>query len=106
MHDAFNPEILLDPGKPDAYAQYFYDRLNPLTHLDAYSRGPAMNFLCGERDTHVPPDGALRFRSALGETYPNGGDHVHVNLIPGMTHLDVRNPGLWWPDCLAWLTRP
>ena len=25
---------LLDPGQPDAYARYFYDQLNPLTHLE------------------------------------------------------------------------
>jgi len=27
-------------------------------------------FLCGEKDTHVPADGALRFQAALGRATP------------------------------------
>ncbi len=105
MHDVFDPAIPLPPGEPDAYAQYFYDHLNPLTHLAAYARGPAINFICGERDTHVPPDGALRFRAALRDAHPSAADNVQVNLVPGMGHLGVRDTGLWWPACLAWLAR-
>jgi dienelactone hydrolase len=105
MQDVFNPEIPLPPGEPDAYAQYFYDNLNPLTHMAAYAHGPAINFVCGERDTHVPPSGALRFQAALREAYPSVADHIQVNFIPGMEHLGVRDPKLWWPDCRAWLTR-
>ena len=56
MHDLFEPHKLLSPGEPDAYARYFYDHLDPMTHLAAYPRGPAVYFVCGERDTHVPPD--------------------------------------------------
>jgi len=105
MHDVFDPEKLLPTGEPDAYAQYFYDYLNPLTHLNAFAHGPSINFVCGEKDTHVPPDGALRFQAAIRKDYPNIADHVQTNLIPGMGHLDVRNSELWWPNCLAWLTR-
>ncbi len=104
MQDLFDPATLLPPGEADAYAQYFYDRLNPLTHLTAYAHGPAINFICGERDTHVPPDGAHRFQTALYQTYPGTGDNVQVHVIPGMGHLDIRDTKLWWPDCLAWLT--
>jgi len=102
MQDIRNPGILLPSGEPDAYAQYFYDHLNPLTHLTTYAHGPDINFVCGEKDTHVPPDGALRFQSALREAYPSKIDRVLVKLIPGMGHmLDSK---LWWPDCFAWLT--
>lgn len=104
MQDVVNPGNLLPPGEPDAYAQYFYDLLNPLTHLAAYRHGPDINFICGELDTHVPPDGALRFQSALREAYPEAGERVQVSFIPGAGHMDVGRTELWWPDCLSWLT--
>jgi dienelactone hydrolase len=104
MHDLFNASILLPPGKPDAYAQYFFDHLNPLTHLSTYAHSPAMNFVCGEKDTHVPPDGALRFQEALQEAYPTIANRVEVNLISGMEHLGALDSTLWWPTVLAWLT--
>jgi dienelactone hydrolase len=103
MQEILNPGTLLPPGVPDAYAQYFYDHLNPLTHLNAYAHGPEINFVCGEKDTHVPPDGALRFQSALRAAYPSAADRVQVNLIPGMGH--IMDSKLWWPECFAWLTR-
>jgi dienelactone hydrolase len=105
MHDLSEPDRLLPPGEPDAYARYFYDHLDPMTHLAVYARGPALYFVCGERDTHVPPDGALRFQAALREAHPSAGEAVQVRLVPGMVHLGVRDPALWWPDCLGWLTR-
>jgi dienelactone hydrolase len=105
MQDLFNPGVLLPPGEPDAYAQYFYDHLNPLTHLAAFGHGPAIHFVCGEQDTHVPPASALRFQTALQEASPAAGDHVQVTLLPGLGHLDFSDPHPWWSDCLAWLTR-
>lgn len=105
MRNPFNSGIILPPGEPDAYAQFFYDHLNPLTHLAAFAHGPAIYFICGEQDTHVPPDGALRFQAALRESYPVAGEHVQVKLIPGLGHMDFDNPQPWWSDCLAWLSR-
>jgi uncharacterized protein len=105
MQDLFNPGMLLPPGEPDAYAQYFYDHLNPLTHLAAFGHGPTIHFVCGEQDTHVPPDAALRFQTALREASPAAGDHVQVTLLPGLGHMDFSDPQPWWSDCLAWLTR-
>jgi dienelactone hydrolase len=103
MHDAFDPGRPLDPGEPDAYARYFYDRLNPLTHLERYSHGPRIRFFCGERDTHVPADGALRFQAALRRVHPEAAERVRVEVIPGLAHMDVREPSRWWPGCLRWL---
>lgn len=104
MHDLSNPGNLLPTGEPDAYAQYFYDHLNPLTHLAAYTHAPTMYFICGEQDTHVPPDGALRFQAALRGAYPVAADHVQVSLLSGMGHLDFLKSHSWWSDCLEWLT--
>jgi alpha-beta hydrolase superfamily lysophospholipase len=110
--DWLRPGMQLQPGipalmgEPDAYAQYFYDRLNPLTHLEAYTHAPDISFVCGEQDTHVSPDGALRFQKALRERYPDAGEKVQVTLVPGRGHMDLADPGLWWPEGLRWLTRP
>lgn len=104
MEDAFHPGTPLPPGKADQYAEYFYHRLNPLTNLASYAHDPAIYFLCGEKDTHVPPDGAFRFQSALREIHPAAAEQIRIHLISGLRHLDIRDHRLWWPDCLAWLT--
>ena len=101
MHDLFEPDRLLPTGTPDRYAQYFYDRFDPLTHLDGYARGPAITFECGEKDTHVPPDGALRFQQALRKHNPEAAARVRVNLIPGLKHLDYQDP-IFLSNCIAW----
>lgn len=104
MHDAFNPSQLLDQGNADAYAQYFYDQLNPSTHLGRYSHVPAINFYCGEKDTHVPAALAFNFQTALRRKYPEKSANVSIDLIPDLTHLDVRDPSRWWPECFHSLT--
>ncbi len=101
MRGAANPQVPMPQGEPDAYARYFYDHLNPLTHLDCYAHKPAMRFVCGEQDNHVPPDGALRFQKALGQAA-----NIEVRLVPGKGHMDLADPGLWWPEMLKWLTAP
>lgn len=105
MRDLFYPDTLLDPGLPDAYAQYFYDQFNPLTHLSAYTHAPAITFECAATDTHVPPDGAQRFQAALRQSAPSAVDHLRVNLIPDTGHMDAREP-IFWQNCLAWFTEP
>ncbi|WP_374989318.1 alpha/beta fold hydrolase (plasmid) [Priestia megaterium] len=105
MEDALHPGNLLHTGESDSYAQYFYDNLNPLTHLSAYANDSDIHFICGEMDTHVPPDGAFRFQSALQEAYPTEVDKIKVTLLPNFKHLDVRDSNLWWLDCLRELTR-
>jgi dienelactone hydrolase len=105
MQDLFDPGALLAPGMPDAYAQYFYDQLNPLTHLSAYAHAPAITFECAANDTHVPPDGAQRFQAALRQSVPAAASSIRVNLIPDTGHLDTRKP-IFWQNCLAWFTQP
>jgi dienelactone hydrolase len=88
------------PGEPDAYAQFFYDRFNPLTHLEAYRLRPAIAFECGAEDRHVPPQGALRFRDALGAASGADPDRVRVNLHPGAGHTTTEP---MWRNALEWL---
>lgn len=105
MRDLMDPARLLPQGQADAYAQWFYDRLDPLTHLDAYAHGPAITFECGADDTHVPPDGALRFRDALREAHPRLAERVRVNLHPGIGHIDGAQSPRLIQNCLTWFLK-
>jgi dienelactone hydrolase len=94
---------LVGPGKPDAYAQWLYDRINPLTHADAYAHRPAITFECGADDDHVPPDGAQRFREALlAGPYAGSPGRIRVGLHAGIRH--EYTPEMW-ENCLAWFRR-
>jgi dienelactone hydrolase len=104
MHGFDNPAELLDQGQPDAYAQWFYDHLDPLTHIERYARRPAIAFECGQDDFHVRADGARRFHDALRSQYPGAAERVRITEHRGLGHLDaVRSPQLH-QRCLAWLT--
>lgn len=108
MHDVHAPSRKVAPGSPDAYARYFYDTLNPLTHLSNYARtqparAPHMLLACGGDDHHIPASDALRFQEALRGTDPAAADRVHVHIEPGLVHLEMRNDR-FWQRALAWFT--
>lgn len=105
MRELNNPDHVLPPGAPDAYAQFFYDSFNPLTHLERYAGAPEIRFICGDRDTHVPPAGAVRFQAALREQYPAAAERVEIKMIADMEHRGSGQLEQWWPECLAWLAR-
>jgi dienelactone hydrolase len=103
MRDISDPSRVVPQGEPGAYAQWFYNQLDPLSHLNNYAHAPAIAFECGADDTHVGPEAALRFRDALAKAYPDAGTGVQVRLHPGIGHLEAgQNPALF-QNCLAWL---
>jgi dienelactone hydrolase len=104
MRDIRDPSRILPQGEPDAYARWFYDQLDPLSHLDSYAHAPAIAFECGADDTHVPPDGALRFRDALAKAHPHAAERIRVTLHPGTGHIDAAQKPELFQNCLAWLT--
>jgi hypothetical protein len=100
MKDYNNPEVDFSQGEPDAYARFFYEMFNPLTHLECYSHFPAIAFECGAADTLVPPDGALRFQEALKGKYQYDPNLFSFNLHDNVGHdPDVRR---MWENCLGW----
>jgi uncharacterized protein len=104
MRKLDDPELMLEQGDADPYARWLYERLDPCRNLDAYARGPAIAFECGGDDTHVPPEGALRFKAALEGAHPAAGKRVRVTVHPGLDHLQAgRSPELA-RRCLAWLS--
>jgi hypothetical protein len=90
---------LVQFGEVGAYAQFFYEQINPLTNLGGYAHRPAITFECGAEDDHVPPDGALRFRTALQQTYQEQPDRLRVNLHPDVGHQST--PAMW-QNSLEW----
>lgn len=91
---------VIDQGTADRYAQFFYDSLDPMTHLDSYARAPAISFECGADDLHVHAQAALAFLAALKPTYSGDPDRMRVHLQPGVGH-----EGTWasWKRSLAWM---
>ena len=108
MLDLRCPEpTILPQGTPDAYARFFYEKFNPITHLAQYAHAPEIHFINGETDTHVPPEAAFRFKAGLTELYPQAAEAVTVRMIPGQDHIGVcRSSEQWWPELAAWLARP
>jgi dienelactone hydrolase len=109
MHGFDDPDKLLPQGHADAYAQWFYNQLDPMTHLDRFTGGAAMAFECGGEDFHVPPEAALWFRDELAAAHsaaghPGKATPVRVTVHPGLGHLDaVRSPELQ-RRCLEWFS--
>jgi hypothetical protein len=100
-----DPSRVLPQGTADTHAQWFYDQLDPLTHLERYKRGTAVSFGCGEDDTHISPDWALRFQAELIRLDPQARERVRVTAHPELGHLDAaQNPELR-ARCLAWLSQ-
>jgi dienelactone hydrolase len=97
MTEPSDPARVLDQGTADRYASWLREQLDPMLNLERYARGQAIAFHCAEDDTHVPSDGAERFRAALG-------DQVAVTQHPGLDHLaGARDPELL-DACRRWLT--
>jgi hypothetical protein len=101
--DWLRPGSFEPPGAPDEAAQAWYDRCNPLTHLETYRHGTAISFQCGADDQQVPPDGAQRFVAALqSTTYAHQPDRLAVFLQPATAH---KYTPTMWDDALRWFTR-
>ena len=90
---------IIDQGKADRYAQFFYDAFDPMTHLEAYTACPAIAFECGAADAHVPAEAALRFQAALRATYAKNPARLRVNVEPGVGHEMTWNA---WKHSVAW----
>lgn len=99
MRDLFDPSRLVDQGHAGPSARSFYDQLDPMTHLDAYARGPAIAFENSAADTHIPLDGPIRFREALRAP----SDHVRITAHPNLDHLAAARSPVLLDRAIAWL---
>jgi dienelactone hydrolase len=99
-----DPSRELDQGSGDSYSRWLRGQLDPMLHVDRYRRGPAIGFECGDDDTHVPADGAERFKERLGELSSEAGARIRVRRHPGLDHLGgARSPELM-AACANFLT--
>jgi dienelactone hydrolase len=103
MHPLDDPTGLLDQGVADAYAQWYYDALNPMSHLFGYDREVDILFVSGGRDHHVPADDALDFRKALIARNPDAAGRIRVEVKPAASHVDVDDG--FYQQALDWFTR-
>lgn len=101
MRASAPPHAVIDQGPGDHAARWLRERLDPLLHLDAYARAPAILFAAGGDDRHVPVDGAHRFRAALP---PAAAERVRVTVRPGLDHFGVCTDEAAIDACVAWLT--
>jgi dienelactone hydrolase len=93
MRKIDDPSVELDQGNGDRYSHWLRDRLDPMLHVESYTRGPLIAFECGDADTHVPPDGAERFKERLTELDPEGDTRIRVTRHEGLDHFGVcRSP--------------
>jgi pimeloyl-ACP methyl ester carboxylesterase len=96
MRDIRDPSQLQAQGQADSYAQWFFERLDPITHVDNYAHGPAILFESGAEDMHVLPDGAQRFAAAVGR-------NVSVNVRAGFGHIEAASSLELIENCVALL---
>lgn len=105
MHEVVNPNVLMDPGKPDDISQVLYDKYNPITHLDRYIYGPEIKVIVGEKDNHIPPENIERFKKELRKLSSFDTNKIEIEYIRGQNsnHIDVlKRKDEWWPSLLNW----
>ncbi len=96
---------ILNPGKADNYAQFFYEEFNPITHLSRYIDTPPMRLQLGRDDTHIPPENAERFKSMLAELSQEAADRIEIAYLEGgnTNHMEtIGRSDEWWPEHLNW----
>lgn len=91
MRELGDPSRVLDQGRPDRYAQWFADQLDPMRHVERYGRAPSITFECGADDHHVPGENARAFVRALGAADPAAAAQMRVQTYPGLDHLGVTS---------------
>jgi alpha-beta hydrolase superfamily lysophospholipase len=104
MRTLDEPRQIIAQGQAGSYAQWFFDALNPMTHLEAYDRNVAISFQCAAADEHVPAEAAIRFRAALTQRNPRAADRVSVDLHEGLSHLDGARDQRLYAAAIDWLT--
>lgn len=105
MHEIADTSKIMDPGKPDAYSQFFYDHLNPITHLDRYLNCPTMYLTLGEEDNHIPPENMERFKRELVKLSPEAADRIKIVYVtgPNANHVHILGrKNEWWDQMLDW----
>ena len=99
-----DPGTVLDQGDADAYARFFHDALDPMTHLDRYERDLEILFAMGGDDHHVPWSNAVAFRDGLAERAAPTRAEVRVEVVAGLDHLAAARDERLYAAALAWLS--
>lgn len=99
-----DPDTVIDQGAPTQLGQWFYQELDPATHLRRYLHRPEIAFDLGGEDHHIPRTNAEAFRDALGRLDPAAADRVRVRIHDGLDHWTAGRDTGAQADALAFLT--
>jgi len=89
MTDVLDPKKIIEQGNPTPFGEWLYKLLNPMTNRGAYFRAPAMHLELGAIDTHIAPEGALRFKKALNKECPAAAKAITIILNENCNHLSL-----------------
>jgi dienelactone hydrolase len=87
-----DPGTVIDQGDPTQLGRWFYDALDPMTHLERYRTRPAIAFDLGADDRHIPRANAEAFRDALVRLASGSADRVQIRVHAGGHLAAGRNP--------------
>jgi uncharacterized protein len=99
-----DPGTVIDQGGPTALGQWFYDQLDPRTHLERYVQRPEIAFDLGGEDSHIPRANAEDFRDALRRLDPAAAERVRIRVHPGLDHVGVGRDAAAAGQSLGFLT--
>ncbi len=97
-----DPASVIDQGEPGRLGDWFYERLDPITHLHSYRRDVEIRFAIGAADTHVPGEAARRFADLLADM-----PSARIELVEhaGLDHLGVATDERITADAVTWISR-
>lgn len=105
MHVLNSTTEILNPGKADSVAQFFYEQFNPITNLSRYINTAPMRLQLGKDDMHIPPENSIRFKDMLTELSKKDGEKIEIAYLDtgNTNHMETINRSEeWWPEQLSW----
>jgi dienelactone hydrolase len=101
-----------DPGQPAGSCRKARPTPTPSGSTTSSTRSPTSTptptaprspLRAGKKDTHVPADGAVRFRDALQAAHSPAGERIRVTAHPAVSHSGAANNPEIRERCLRWL---
>lgn len=89
MTDISDTGCIIDQGPATAQGKWFYEKLNPMNHVESYAHLPQMYFELGAMDSHISPEWSIAFKHTLCRYYPDACNRIIINLNEGANHLEL-----------------
>lgn len=89
MTEVFDSSKIIKQGKPTLFGEWLYNQLDPLTHIQSYSHLPKIHFELGEKDTHISPKHAIKFKKEFDKKFPKSTKTISININNDCNHLSL-----------------